>query len=239
MPSHVAVNPVDHKTLRILETRSDAAGDGVMCCVTYPEEFRSIQAHYPILFRIDQDRKGFTCLALFGFETGENLFLKDGRWDARYVPLAMDIQPFMIGLPQNEGDVRKVVLDLDNPRVAEGEGERIFDESGVATAYLEGISHKLNRLDQGFKRASGFTDALRTLDLLEPLSLDITLADRSEYRLTGFHIIHEEKLAGLDAATLKDLQSKGYLQAIYMALASLSNLADLVDRKNDRGAGFA
>lgn len=238
MSRHVAVNPVDHKSLRIREERSEAAGDGVMCCVTFPEEFRNLQAHYPILFQLGQDRSSFRCLALFGFETGENLFLKDGKWDARYIPLAMDVQPFMIGLPQKEGDDRKVVLDLDNPRIAEGEGERIFDDSGQATGYLERISHKLNLLDRGFQAASGFTDALRALDLLEPLSLDITLADHSEYRLSGFHVIQEETLAALDATTLKELQAKGYLQAIYMALASLSHLAELVDRKNDRGAAL-
>jgi|AntAceMinimDraft_1070359.scaffolds.fasta_scaffold05527_2 hypothetical protein len=233
MPHHVAVNPVDHKTLRILEDRSDKTGDGVMCGLTFPEEFRKIQAHFPILFQMDQDRSNFRCLALFGFENGENLLLKDGRWDVRYIPLAMDVQPFMIGLAQKEGDDRKVVVDLDHPRVAEGEGQRIFDDGGLPTAYLEGISQKLNALDHGFKRSAGFTDALRAHDLLEPLTLDITLADGSENRLMGFHVIHEEKLSKLDAASLKDLQDKGYLQAIFMALASLSTLADLVDRKND------
>jgi len=232
MPQHVAVNPLDHRTLRILEARSENAGDGVMCCITFPQEFRNVQANYPILFQQSEDRSNFQCLALFGFENGENLFLKDARWDARYIPLAMDVQPFMIGMPQGEDADRKVVLDLDNPRVAEGEGERIFDDNGLATPYLEGISQKLNTLDHGYRGAGGFTKALQTFDLLEPLTLDITLVDGSENRLIGFHIIHEEKLAELDAASLKELQAEGYLQAIYMALASLSKLAELVDRKN-------
>lgn len=232
MPNHVAVNPIDHKTTRILDERSDAAGDNVMCAITFPEEFRNIQAHYPILFRLDEERRHFTCFAMFGFENGENLFLNEGTWDARYVPLSMDIQPFMIGVPPGENAEKKVVLDLDNPRVAEGEGQRLFDDNGMATPYLENISVKLNRLDVGFKKSGAFTEKLRQLDLLEPLTLDITLKDQSENRLLGFHIIHEEKLAELDAATLKDLQQHGYLQAIYMAMASLSNLAELVDRKN-------
>ena len=239
MPNPVAVNPIDHKTLRVLETRSVAAGDGLMSCVTFPDEFRHVQSHYPILFQLDKDRSRFFCLALFGLESGENLFLKDGRWDARYVPLAMQVRPFMIGLPQQEGSDRKVVLDLDNPRVAEGEGQRLFDDFGQATDYLEGISQKLNTLDQGFQKSAEFTQTLRALDLLEPLTLDISTGDGSDYRLMGFHVIHEEKLAALDAASLKSLQEKGYLQAVYMAVASLSNLADLVDRKQDRGVDLA
>lgn len=233
MPNHAAVNPVDHKTLRILEDRSESAGDGVMCCLTFPEEFRNVQGHYPILFQLDQERSRFLCLALFGFENGENLFLKERRWDARYIPMAMDVHPFMIGLPKKEGEARKVVVDLDNPRVAEGEGQRIFDDYGLATTYLEEISQKLNTLDRGFQRSAEFTEILRGHDLLEPLTLDITLADGSENRLMGFHVIHEEALTKLDAASLKSLQDRGYLKAIYMALASLSNLADLVDRKNN------
>jgi hypothetical protein len=234
MPNHAAVNPIDHKSLRVREERFEAAGDGAMCAITFPAEFRHVQAHYPILFRLDAERSHFTCLALFGFENGENLFLKDQRWDARYIPLSMDVVPFMIGVPQAEGGERKVVLDMDNPRIAEGEGQRLFDDNGLATPYLEGISRKLDTLDKGYQASSGFTEALQKYELLEPLTLDITLADQSENRLLGFHIIHEEKLAELDAAALKELQSQGYLQAVYMALASLSNLAELVDRKNAR-----
>lgn len=232
MPNHAAVNPVNHKTLRILDTRLDGIADEVMCCVTFPEEFRSIQASYPILFQLAGDRKNFNCLALFGFENGENLFLKNQKWDARYIPLAMDVQPFTIGLPQHEGDDRKVVIDLENPRIAEGEGQRIFDDQGMATPFLETVSQKLNTLDLGYQGSPDFTETLRAHDLLEPLTLDISLADGSQNRLMGFHIIHEEKLANLDVAALKELQGKGYLQPVYMAVASLSNFADLIDRKN-------
>ena len=232
MPNHVAVNPTDHRDTRILESRNAMAGDGVMSCVTFPDEFRSVQAHYPILFQLDRERSAFRCVAIFGFEAGENLFLKDDRWDARYIPLAADVQPFSIGVPKDGMGDRKVVLDLDNPRVTTGQGNRLFDDAGLATPFLEGMSRKLSGLDQGYQKAGGFVDALRQHDLLEPLTLDITLADGSENRLLGFHIIHEERLAELDAETLKSLQSKGYLQAIYMAIASISNFAELIDRKN-------
>lgn len=231
MARHVAVSPIEHRSLRILEERSEAMGDGAMCCVTFPDEFRNLQAHYPILFKLNQERSEFLCLAMFGFQTGENLFLKGGAWDARYVPLAMDIQPFMIGLPQGEDEDRKVVLDLDSPRVNEGEGRRLFDEFGMPTAYLESVSRKLDYLDGGFSRSQDFIAVLRKYELLEPLTIDITLKDGSQNKLIGFHAIHEEKLSSLDAAALHDIHAQGYLQPIYMALASMSNLVDLIERK--------
>jgi len=233
MPDHVAVNSRDHKDLRILQERSEAMGDGMMSCITFPEEFRSLQNSYPILFQLNQERSEFRCLVLLGFENGENLYLKDNKWDARYVPLAMDIQPFMIGLSQKEGADQKVIIDMESPRIGKGEGTRIFDESGVATTYLENISKKLGYLDGGYKNSSAYIDALKKYDLLEPLSIDVTLKDGSKNRLMGFHTIHEERFSQLGGEALSELQEKGYLMPSYMALASLSNLAPLIDRKND------
>lgn len=233
MPNHVAVNPRDHKDLRILQERSNAMGDGMMSCITFPEEFRSLQNDYPILFQLTQDRNTFQCLVLLGFENGENLYLKDGKWAARYIPLAMDIQPFLIGLAPEEGAERKVVLDIESPRIGEGEGTRIFDENGVATAYLENTSKKLGYLDDGYKKSSAYIDCLNKYDLLEPLSIDVTLKDGTKNRLVGFHTIHEERFSQLNPEVLVEFQEKGYLLPSYMMLASLSNLTYLIDRKND------
>ncbi len=233
MAKHVAVNPRDHKDLRILDERSESMGDGMMCCVTFPEEFRSLQNHYPILFQFNQERDECNCLALFGFENGENLYLKDGKWDARYVPLAMDIQPFMIGRAQADGEEEKVVIDLDSPRIGNDEGQRIFDENGVATTYLDNISKKLGYLDQGYKGAAEFVACLQKYELLEPLTIDVTLRDGNKNRLAGFHTINEEKMRTLDGAALSELQEKGYLMPAFMVLASLSNLVKLIDRKDE------
>lgn len=233
MPNHVAVNPRDHKDVRILETRSDEMGDGMMCCVTFPEEFRSLQNHYPILFQLNQDRNEFMCLAVFGFENSENLFLKDNKWDARYIPLAMDIQPFIIGRPSEEGEDRKVVVDLDSPRLGEGIGQRIFTEDGVPTTFLENISKKLAYLDDGYSKSGDFIKCLQKYDLLEPLSIDVTLKDGSKNRLVGFHTINEDRFRKLSSEALAEFQDNGYLMPSFMLLASLSNLGALIERKND------
>lgn len=234
MPNHVAVNPRDHKSLRISGERSDEMGDGMMCCVTFPDEFRNLQNSYPILFQLNHERSEFMCLALFGFENGENLFLKAGKWDARYIPLAMDIQPFLIGMPQESGEDKKIVLDLDSPKVGTNEGTRIFDDSGIATTYLENVSKKLGYLDHGFRSTKAYIEALQKHDLLEPLSIDISLKDGSKNRLAGFHAIHEERFLNLNMDAIRELQDNRYLMPTYMVLASLSNLGNLIERKDER-----
>lgn len=232
MTHHVAVNPTDHKDVRISTERSYEMGDGAMCCVTFPQEFRNLQAHYPVLFQMTPDRSGYVCLALLGFENGENLFLENGGWTARYIPLSMDIHPFLIGVPSHENEDPKVVIDMDSPRLQEGEGNRLFDEAGMPTTYLENISTKLAYLDEGFRNATDYCATLQKFALLEPLSIDITLRDGSKNRLMGFHTIHEENLAGLSASAIGELHAKGYLFATHMAIASLSNLANLIERKD-------
>jgi len=92
MTSHVALDRDAHRDLRIRGGSSAELGDGVMACLTVPDEFRRVQNEFPILFRRDLDSGLFSALALFGFENGENLFIEDGRWDARYRPLALAIQ---------------------------------------------------------------------------------------------------------------------------------------------------
>lgn len=232
MSKHVALTPEDHQDIRLRTQRSAALGDAVMSCVTFPSEFRSLQNHYPVLFQPTAERDTFHPVALFGFEAGENLFLKEDRWDARYVPLAIDIQPFLIGLSQDPQGDHKVHIDMDSPRITKGDGIRLFDQFGKPTDYLEDMAEKLGSLHDGYQRTSDYIAALQKYDLLEPFVLEVELNDGSKNRLVGFHTINEENLYSLDAAALGELNAQRFLLPTYMAVASLSNLVNLIDRRN-------
>ncbi len=234
MSNHAILTAESHRDLRIRTHQGVDLGDGVMCCMTVPAEFRRVQNEYPIVFRMNPERDGFAAFALFGFENGENLFLDGELWDARYRPLAMDIQPFLIGRPASGTGDKQVHIDMNSPRIAGEEGVRVFDEMGRPTPYLETIAEKLGDLDAGFQASSDFFADLKRLELLEPLALDITLDDGATHRFVGFHVIDEDRLRGLDDAEMVELHRKGHLMPIFMALASLSNIGALVARKNAR-----
>jgi len=234
MSAHEILTAEAHRDLRIRTDRGAELGDAVMSCVTFPNEFRRVQNEYPILFRLNIERDDFTALAIFGFEAGENLFLEHGRWEARYRPLAMDIQPFLIGATPDADGEKQVHIDLSSSRIGQGEGIRVFDEHGRPTPFLETIAEQLGELDQGYQSSSDFFAALRRHDLLEPMSLEVTLDDGSTHRLVGFHVINEGRLASLDEAALGELHSGGHLMPIFMAVASLGNLTALIARKNRR-----
>jgi hypothetical protein len=229
----VLLNNLDHATLRVATRRSAACGDDVMHALTFPDEFRAVQAHYPIVFRKAADG-AFVPLALFGLREGENLFLGPDGWDAAYVPLAIERQPFLIGQSGGEWVVH---VDLDSPRVGAQDGEPVFRPHGGTTEFLERVSSVLSTLHEGVQRTPAFVEALLEHGLLESFVFDLALADGAQHRLGGFYTIHEERLARLDGAALERLQRAGHLQPIYMAIASLSQLRALVDRlQRRRGA---
>ena len=229
MSQHVLLNNVDHKELRIITTRGAAYGDNVMLAITFPAEFRDLQAHYPIVFRKAADGVSFEPVALFGFQDGENLFLDGEKWDASYVPLAIERQPFLIGVTSGEPMVH---VDVASPRVSRTEGQEVFLTHGGNSEYLEQLNSVLGAIYQGLQATPAFINALLEHSLLESFVFDIELDDGSQNRLAGLYTINEEKLAALGAEALGRLHQGGYLHAIYMSLASLSRFRDLIDRKN-------
>lgn len=228
MPNPVLLNNVQHKDLHIRTHRSAALGDDVMFATTFPAEFRTLQAYYPLVFRKSDDGTSFEPVALFGFEQGENLFLDEQGWDAPEIPLMIERQPFLIG---RKGEELLVHVDMDHPRVGEL-GEAVFLPHGGVTEYLERVNSVLLTIHQGMQSLPGFIGALLEHELLEGFTFDIELDDGSQNRLAGFYTIHEERLAALDGAALARLHKGGYLQAVYMAIASLSQFRALIGRKN-------
>ena len=97
MTSHVLINNVEHNEVRVVTMRSAKYGDAIMSCITFPLEFRSVQAWYPILLQSFPDGV-MRPVALFGFEKGENLFLDETGWNAGYLPAMIRREPFQIGL---------------------------------------------------------------------------------------------------------------------------------------------
>lgn len=237
MSNHRILNSAEHAELRV-HTHADAAlGDATMAALVVPAEFRKLQSEYPIVFKRDAESGRFSALALFGFENGENLYLTGGGWAARYRPLSMAVQPFLIGRSASEDGESQVHIDMAHPRVAQGgEGMRVFDDGGKATPYLEDIAEMLGLLDASYRESADFFAALERHELLEPFRLDVPQADGGKNSMVGFHIIAEEKLQNLSADALGDLHGEGHLLPIFMALASLSQFAQLVARKQAKGA---
>ena len=239
MTRTVLLNNENHQRLKI-DTRHNAQlaveyGDKVNACLTFVGEFRTMQAHYPLFFQKDGTTGQFHPVALLGFEQGENLFLTPERWDCPYIPALIARQPFSIGRqtdPDGQQERRVVHIDLDHPRVNDTNGEALFLEFGGSSPYLQKMSELLEVIHQGMEQNTLFVDTLLELDLLESFTLDIELNNGSRNQLIGYYTINEEKLFKLTPEQIQPLNENGFLMAIYMMLASQSQLADLIARKN-------
>ena len=233
MSRYEILNKEKHRQLRIKSGYGAALGDAVMYVMTYPMEFRDIQGCYPILFTKDPNTGGFFAAAILGFEADQNLFLQENRWDAAYIPALVRRQPFLIATGGKAGQDNPVVsLDLDHPRVSQGEGEALFDGDGAPSAFLNQKIALLEKLHRGMQHGSGFIDTLLKHELLEQITLDIAFNDGNKKTLQGFYSIAEERLYQLQGDALESLNKAGYLQPVFMAVASLSRVRDLIDRRN-------
>jgi hypothetical protein len=231
------LNNEQHKSLRVNTKQSSELGDNVMLTLTFPNEFYDIQAYYPIVFHKDDVTEKFQSFALLGFEKNENLFLTHDGWDCGYLPHTMRAQPFLIGF-QNQAvngktQKQKVIhLDVDSPKLSKDNGEKIFNEFGQNTPFIEHIGKVLGEIDKGFEESEEFFTLLTQYNLLEKFVFDIELINKSNNRLSGFYTINEDNLHNLTPQALAELNNKGFLKPIYMALASILNMSELIKRKN-------
>ncbi len=236
MSKHVLLDNVSHKDMRIITDRAREYGDNIPSVLTFPFEFRDVLTHYPICFSKDPETGKFHSIALFGFEDHENLFLDENGWDASYVPLMIERQPFLIGFQQQEtssGSPQRVLyVDMDSSRVSRTEGKALFLEHGGSTQYLQRVSSILEAVYKGQASSEVFFDTLIRHELIESFVLDLKLNDGSDNKLTGFFTINEEKLHSLSPEVKLTLMEDGILESVYMVVASLSNFRSLIERKN-------
>lgn len=226
------LNNIQHKDLRVITQRGAQWGDDFMSAPVTVDEFRKLQAHYPIVFQPD-GKGGFVPSVLFGLQEGQNLFLNDQGWDADYLPLSVQRLPFSIGVADDE---LRMMVDMDSKRISLGaEGEAVFLPQGGTSDFTEHANAVLRTLHEGFQATTEFIQTLMAHDLLEPFTLDVQRPDGTQGQLVGYYIVHEERLAALDAGTVSLLHQADYLMPIYMAIASLSNFTPLIKRHLARG----
>ena len=231
---------VTHKDLRVRTGYSAEFGDDINLALVFPTEFGFIQREYPILFRKDANGD-YESVALLGLDKGENLFLNESGWNARYVPAVQQRGPFLIGLhpEKSDGSVNRgpmVHVNLDNPRVSESEGEPVFLSHGGNSPYLEHVSRILQIIFDGAEVSKPMFAAFEQAGLIEAMEVNIKLDESTEYKLPDFFTINQDRLDALDGAVLERLNGQGHLQSAMFVANSLGNIEWLVELKNRKRA---
>ncbi len=238
MTNHVLLDNNTHRHLKINRTYQKGQGYDVQVTRVFPVEFVRLQAEYPLFFSRNAESGHFEAVTLLGFSEHENLYLGQDDWRASYIPMSIERQPFLIGFQlQDENGIpakKPVVhIDVDHPSVNDTQGEPAFLAHGGESPFLERVSSILRTIHDGHEASQAFSRLLVGLELVESLRLEVEFRDGSKHELKGLYTINEDKLRELNAGSLETLHRKGYLQNIYMMLASLPNVARLVDWKNN------
>jgi hypothetical protein len=224
------VNRETHRHLRVHAEAAARLGDNQRFVPTIVNEFPILVPHYPIFLSKDADTGAFYCGVMLGFDVGENLFLgEDGKSMDAYRPLNLQRGPFYtVG--------SDLAIDMDNPRVnAKGDaGQALFDDKGEPTEYLQSIMALMRELHPGLERTKVFTQTLLQHKLVEPIDIDVGFDDGSSRQIEGLYVINQEALRQLPDAVVVELFRRGYLNLIYLMIASVKQVPVLAQKKNRR-----
>jgi SapC protein len=222
----VVLNSETHRSLKVQGRPSAELGDNQRFVQVIITEFPHLAVQYPILLSKDANTGAFYCGAMLGFDQGENLFLSDGAHEG-YRPLNLQRMPFYV----SGGDLG---IDLDHPRVGAEQAQPLFNGQGEPTEYLESIKAAFRELKPGLERTKQFVDMLLSLRMVEPVSIDVGFDDGTVRDVVGLYTIDQRALHALPDATVLELFRRGYLQSIYLMVASLKQVKLLAQKKNGR-----
>jgi hypothetical protein len=206
-------------------------------------EFGVAGRDYPLVFASGDDGKTFSPVAVLGMAQGENLYLSEDSWAAgTYVPAYVRRYPFCMArvtLDSVEQQDRLICIEKDFVAEDGTVGEAMFDDGAQPLARWNDIQKLLNEYEADLDRTREMCSILAEYGLLEPFTMQATLAGGTPMNLTGMHRVNEARLEFLTADQLRTLVRKGLFARIYAHLLSLDNFGRLLDRKAARAKAQA
>ena len=190
---------------------------------------------YTIVFAGAED--AVVPLVILGIKDQENLYItEEGGWTADYIPAFVRRYPFVFS---QTADGTKFTLCVDESWEGcnqEGRGQRLFDEQGERTPFLEKLLSFHSDYQRNAQLTKDYCIKLKELDLLDAKEANFTLASGEKTKLRGFMAVNREKLNALPAETLAELAKTGALELTYAHLMSMNNLSLVANRIAKRSA---
>ncbi len=227
----VPVSLEQHRDISVRSGGSYSFAAGINSVPLVAAEFERAAAEYPIVFAGEGD--ALAPAAILGLHDGENLFLKpDGSWDGAYIPAFLRRYPFVFASTGENGETLTLCLDDAFDGVnRDGRGERLFDAEGERTQYLKSVLQFTSDYQAQHNLTRRLVARLNELKLFEPATAQITLPDGTGHTLAGFQRVSQDRLRGLDDATVVELFRSDMLGLIHAHLTSLGQLQGLLRRR--------
>jgi hypothetical protein len=192
-------------------------------------EFPAAAAEYAVVFAGNEE--AVMPAVILGMRDQENLYLGPlGGWQAKYIPAFLRRYPFVFS---SQDDGKNFVLCIDEAFPGfnqEGRGQKLFDESGKPTPFVDNVLKFLQSYQLEFRRTEEFCRRLRELNLLEPMRAQVTLDTGERLALGGFMVVSRARLKTLPGEKLAEMARNDQLELIYAHLHSMRNFAAMRDR---------
>ena len=243
MSKATVLNNVDHKSLKV-DTRPESNDNNqVNRSLVHATEISELQKEFPLVFYKHPGTEQLQLHAILGLEKDENLFISQSGWNTRFVPALLARGPFSLGYKKvlEEGESPKdpvICIDTDDPRVNTEQGEDIFLQFGGEAPYLEYVKKALQTIDSGIQFDKTLFTLVESMDLLEPVSIQIKLSNVEEINFSDYYTINQQKLTTLAGESLSKLNQYGVLSLLYFVLSSMGNFQQLIALKNAKSAMF-
>jgi len=190
-------------------------------------EMTAAASEYTIVFAGDENN--VMPVVILGLEGTKNYYVgKDGNWTADYIPAFVRRYPFVFA--QNENQFTLCVDEDWSGCNREGKGQRLFDDAGERTEYLNRMLKFLEESQAHFARTQTYCNRLKELELLEPMKADFTFPGGEKKSLGGFMAISREKLKNLEPEKLAELAKTDELELTYIHLLSMNNFRRVMER---------
>ncbi len=224
----VALSNENHKEFKILPKFSLESVAERHITPLMLQEFVAAAPHYPIFFLKNADSNEYNAVAVFGLVEGQNLFVKDDKFEGQYVPAAVRAYPFT--LAQASDDQLVLCINEQSDIVSQTEGQALFDAEGKATEFFEGVNSFFKDFIDANNVSRNITAQIAEMDLFKADGLQYRDGAGAERRVNGFYVIDREKFDALTDEQFLNLRKFGVLPAIYAHFSSLDRIGSVIAR---------
>ncbi len=230
----VALNTETHRNLRFAVNEANFTfARNTTAVLLAGAEFAEAGRVYPIVFIRSQD-KTMRPVVLLGIRNGENLFVDEqGKWNANYIPAFVRRYPFIMAEGEVEGKL-VVCIDEGCPALNTDHGELLINNEGKTEPRMNEAIGFLQNFQQEFMRTESIARQLDEMGLLIPQGVRFDTPAGETFQLNDFFVVDEAKLNALDDTKVCELFRNGALGLIYLHLAAMGNMRELIERLTAR-----
>ena len=190
-------------------------------------EFEAACLDHPVVFA--RDGAAFFPAALLGLRPDHNEHVDfDGSWTGGYVPAFLRRYPFIFSRQEDQEETFNLCLDEAYPGVnRDGRGERLFDQNGEKTPWLDRQIAFVSEYQTQFERTRSFCSMLDRLGLLDDAQARYRGPSVAEGSMGGFSVLNRSRLKQIGERDMQQLFRTGCLSLCYAHLHSLQKILKL------------